>query len=239
MRGQILMIDDNPLDLKVAGLTLERIGYSCHGFTEPHAALVWLNDYTPQIILLDLQLANGATGFQMIKDFRRSPQTAKTPIVIISGKNDIADVRKAIKLGANDYIVKPLDALVIQEKMLKIGNSGPESFSGVDVPDHFEQAVFIRTPFRLLAVSEFGLRLAASTPIKPGTNMELGGFDQELFGFDQVMARCLSCDSSTEHNGFVVQFTFIGISERHRQTLRKACRYFYVMRRGPEEGTGA
>ncbi len=91
MNGSALVIDDNPLDLKVASSIIERSGYACFAFTDYKAGLEWCKENTPQIIFLDLQMPN-ITGYELIPILKAQPNTSKTPLFIISGKNQIEDV---------------------------------------------------------------------------------------------------------------------------------------------------
>lgn len=62
----------------------------------------------PDLILLDLMMPE-INGFEVLEILQNSPDTKHIPIVIISALEGQADIKRAIELGANDYIVKPID----------------------------------------------------------------------------------------------------------------------------------
>ncbi|MCI5618790.1 MAG: response regulator [Rikenellaceae bacterium] len=67
----------------------------------------------PDLILLDLMMP-GIDGFEVITRLRANPETADIHIVIISALNSTDDIARGFKLGANDFITKP----IIMEKLL-------------------------------------------------------------------------------------------------------------------------
>jgi CheY-like chemotaxis protein len=74
-----------------------------------------LNDI-PDLILLDLMMPV-VDGFQVLQQLQSCPELMHIPIIIISALNGQKDIRKAIELGAHDYICKPID---FEENPIKI-----------------------------------------------------------------------------------------------------------------------
>lgn len=229
MKGLVLIIDDNPLDIKVVSTVLERSGYSCHGFTEHTSGLDWLNKITPQVIFLDLQMPQ-ASGFDIIPLIRQKSNLSSVPIIIISGKNQIQDIKQAIQLGANDYIIKPVDPLVLQEKVRKFESLGQNDFFEALWPQEKPATAQILFPIHFLAISEFGLKASSPTPIHPGETIELGELPNDVFGSTKILLRCLSLDRTSNTN--IMQFTYVGMSESQRQLIRLFCRQLYVKSKG-------
>lgn len=224
MKGNILLIDDNPMDLKVITSVLEREGYACHGFTDYAQGLNWLLDHKPQIIFLDLQMPR-ITGYELIPILKKRIG-AETPIIIISGKNQSEDVVRAIQLGAVDYIVKPIDPMVLLEKVQKTDSKEKSEYFQVDIADSAGLAAHVRYPLEIRSVSEFGLRLKSTKAITPGTTFELYGISKENFAAEHLLLRSLSCE---EFEGvYRIQATFIGLTEAQRQTIRKFCKQCWL-----------
>lgn len=227
MKGQALIIDDSLLDIKIVSAVLESQGYACFGFTDYKEALKWTEENKPQLIFLDLQMPV-LTGYQLIPMLRRIENTEKCPIIIISGKNQIEDVKKAIKAGAHDYIVKPIDALVLQEKIKKMDPTlQGESFASTQVQKGTLDSIHIAVRIEMLEISEFGVKLQTSNLINPGEMIELGG-TQDLFGSEYILMRCLSSVKSGDGKSYISQFTFIGATEVNRVQIRQLCRKLWV-----------
>lgn len=230
MKGNILLIDDNPTDLKIAAGVLERVGYACFQFSEHVPALEWLALHRPTTVFLDLQMP-GMSGFELIKLFRGSAATAKTPIIIMSGLNQAEDVRRAVELGASDYLVKPLDPLVIQEKMQKADAEPDEEFPILQLGTGSGLKGAFTRSFVISGLSEFGMQVSCKHHLNPGDTIEVGQLPREVFGTDQVVLRCLSVEKDPASGGYAMRFTFVGLTEGQRQVLRKSCRQMWVQQK--------
>lgn len=230
MKGQILIIDDNAVDIKIATAALEKIGFACIGFVDYKQALDWLLDSKPQIILLDLQMPE-ISGFELIPTLRKNAQLKNIPLIIISGKNQSQDINKAIQLGANDYIIKPIDPLVIQEKVLKIDENTKSEFHSVDVSNLPYANGFFSKEFKILSLSEFGITVESNFNIKPNETIEAIGLSPQLTGIEKIMIRCLNITNSARENYFNIQFTFVGMKEAQRQFIRKLTRQIWIQSR--------
>lgn len=227
MKGQILLIDDNTMDIKIISSVLERSGYACYGYTNYKQALEWLQYNTPQFIFLDLQMPE-ITGYELIPILRKLNHILTTPIIIVSGKNQIEDVMKAIKLGANDYIVKPIDPLVLQEKIRQTKAVSSEEFHSVDVGSEEGVKAFFAKPLQIISVSEFGVRILSETQIPPGETIEIAGISNEFFGSERLLLRCLNCERDQSSQLYSMQMTYTGMSETQRQIIRKSCRQIWI-----------
>lgn len=63
----------------------------------------------------------GTSGFSLISTIRTQPSlNSKVPILMLTGKCDPADVEKAIAVGANDYMIKPIDPDLLMQKLNKL-----------------------------------------------------------------------------------------------------------------------
>jgi len=83
-------------------------------------AVMMLQTYGIDFALLDLNLSTKMTGLDILKEIRKSDRHKHLPVLMISGESDKANVIQSIKLGANDFIVKPIDQKSFADKILKI-----------------------------------------------------------------------------------------------------------------------
>jgi two-component system chemotaxis response regulator CheY len=102
------------------------LGHPCRFFEAESGeeALMMLQTYGIDFALLDLNLATKMTGLDILKEIRKSEKHKNLPVLMISGESDKANVIQSIKLGANDFIVKPVDQKSFGEKIQKIIKSG-------------------------------------------------------------------------------------------------------------------
>ena len=104
----ILVVDDDVLVCESLKEMLILEGFSADAVLDGQAALAKIKDDHYQMILSDIQMP-GLNGFELLKELKgRSPDTT---VIFITGHGHIAGAVEAIKLGAYDYIVKPIDDL--------------------------------------------------------------------------------------------------------------------------------
>jgi len=63
---------------------------------------------TPDLIVLDLMLPK-VDGYEVLENIRSKESTKDIPVIVLSAKHQVEDIRKAISLGANEYITKPFE----------------------------------------------------------------------------------------------------------------------------------
>ncbi len=117
MMTDIVLIEDNANDAELLLLAVRKAGLALNIKTlrDGAEALKYLNPDTAlpaltsiRLILLDLKLPK-LNGFQVLEELRRNAQFERIPIVVFTSSAVESDVHKAYKLGANSYIVKPID----------------------------------------------------------------------------------------------------------------------------------
>jgi two-component system, OmpR family, alkaline phosphatase synthesis response regulator PhoP len=103
-RRRVLVVDDEALIRKTVRLACEQEGYAVQEAENGREAMASLEEFRPDIILLDLMLPD-ISGFDICRDIRRAG--SKVPILILSAKTEEIDVVVGLEIGADDYIVKP------------------------------------------------------------------------------------------------------------------------------------
>ncbi|MEJ2045468.1 MAG: response regulator [Reinekea sp.] len=116
MSHKVLVVDDNPADLK----NLERIvtAQKMHSIsaTSGSEALEKARSELPDIILMDI-IMDGMDGFNTCRELSKDATLSKIPVVFVSGKNQKADQMWAAKQGAKALISKPYDDATIIEQL--------------------------------------------------------------------------------------------------------------------------
>ncbi len=103
---RIYVLDDNPVNLKVISGMLMRSGFQPELFTQVADYEKRLEEHVPNIAFLDLQLYND-TGFNVLERMKKSTKFCNIPVAILSASDSESDKRKAITLGAQEYLMKP------------------------------------------------------------------------------------------------------------------------------------
>lgn len=102
----ILIVEDEKPISDLIKMSLTRAGYHCVCVYDGIAAADLLEDHTYDLILLDVMLP-GADGFELMEYIR----PLGIPVIFITAKNSVNDRVKGLRMGAEDYIVKPFEVL--------------------------------------------------------------------------------------------------------------------------------
>lgn len=102
----ILIVEDDPNIAKSIEVTTSIVGYHCDHCADGLAAveMVMAGDY--DIVLLDIMLP-GLNGFEVIERIRSNG----TPVIFLTAMGDVTDKIKGLRMGAEDYIVKPFEVM--------------------------------------------------------------------------------------------------------------------------------
>jgi DNA-binding response OmpR family regulator len=106
-RPLILIVDDNPNNIKVLFDVLETAGFRTLIARDGQDALNKLDRAKPDLILLDVMLP-GINGFEACKQIKDNPVTAAIPVIFMTALSETDDKMQAFCCGAVDYITKPL-----------------------------------------------------------------------------------------------------------------------------------
>jgi CheY-like chemotaxis protein len=109
MNARILVVDDHPMNRKLAAALLESEGHSVVCVRDAAAALLAIGDTRPDLIVMDLQLP-AIDGLTLTRMLRCHPATHRIPIVAVSALAMRSDERLARAAGCDDFIPKPIDA---------------------------------------------------------------------------------------------------------------------------------
>lgn len=101
---RILIVDDEPSIVTLLQFNLEKAGYEVITSGDGRDALVRVEEASPDLILLDLMLP-GIDGMDVLKRLRAL--NIKTPVVMITARDEELDKVLGLELGADDYITKP------------------------------------------------------------------------------------------------------------------------------------
>ncbi len=102
----VLVVDDNPTNLRLLGGVLETQGYRLLEATDGAQALEVLERETPDLVLLDIQMPD-VSGTEVAQRVRTNPRTAHLKLVAITALAMPGDRETILKSGFNDYIAKP------------------------------------------------------------------------------------------------------------------------------------
>jgi CheY-like chemotaxis protein len=109
MAGEVvLVVDDNPMNLKLLRFILKRVGYDVREAADAEEALAILAGVVPAIILMDLQLP-GMDGLELTRRLKRDERTRAVPVVAVTAFAMAGDDQRAYAAGCDAYVTKPID----------------------------------------------------------------------------------------------------------------------------------
>lgn len=104
----ILIVDDNVTNLKLARILLTSEGYSVRTAVDAEQALATLENFHPDLVLMDIQLP-GMDGLELTRRLKASPDTRAIIVVALTAYAMKGDEEKALACGCSGYIAKPID----------------------------------------------------------------------------------------------------------------------------------
>jgi len=114
---KVLIVDDEPINRQVLINNLSLYNYAITEASNGHEALAAMeNGFIPDLILLDLMMPQ-MTGYEVCKKIRDRFPAYELPIVMLTAKNQVADIVEGFESGANDYLSKPIQK---QEMLARI-----------------------------------------------------------------------------------------------------------------------
>ena len=126
-RPLVMLVDDDFNQLDLFEAFLEALNCKSIKVSEGKDAPVTAEKYKPQLILMDIMMPE-ITGLQILKILKLKPSTKDIPVLMVTGEQKISDLETAFKLGAADYIIKPVDRGNFEEKVKKLLSSAGYSF---------------------------------------------------------------------------------------------------------------
>ena len=104
-KQKILVVDDDKHIAELISLYMMKEGYETQEIYDGKEAAAAVEDFQPDLILLDLMLP-GMDGYQVCTEVRK---TSRVPIIMLTAKGDERDELQGFQLGVDEYITKPIN----------------------------------------------------------------------------------------------------------------------------------
>jgi class 3 adenylate cyclase len=110
--GSLLVVDDSEMNRDMLARRLVRRGYTVAAAEDGRQALAMIAAQQFDLIILDIMMP-GLSGLDVLEDLRQRYAPSELPVIMATAKDQSDDIVLALKLGANDYVTKPLDFPVV------------------------------------------------------------------------------------------------------------------------------
>jgi CheY-like chemotaxis protein len=114
--GDILVVDDNPVNCDLLTRRLERQGYHAVAVESGEAALQLLDRDKFDLILLDL-LMPGMSGIEVLEHLKQDSVLRNVPVIVLSALDDMEKIVRCVLLGADDYLFKPYNPVLLKARI--------------------------------------------------------------------------------------------------------------------------
>lgn len=115
-KSSILIVEDEKGIQELICNTLEREGFSTNSAYSSSEALQVIITNNPDLIILDVMLPD-MDGLSLCKIFKNNSKTENIPVIMLTAKNDDADIIAGFSLGADDYITKPFNLDILLHRI--------------------------------------------------------------------------------------------------------------------------
>lgn len=221
---RVLLVDDNPSDRKIVRTVTERNGFLATEVEDGFKALEALNEEQFALFIVDLQMPK-MPGLQLVKRLRSNPDLAKTPILITSARNRPVDVVSAVQTGANDYIVKPMDIQVLEEKINRLSKGAGADWKLYQVPEESrttQVGLFMQT----MALNEIGAEVVSNMNLPMNTTFTYNFDLLNMKGLKDTLVKVEKARPGKDGTVYTVQF--IGLTDVDRKKIRLCCRDLWI-----------
>ena len=126
-----LAVDDSHLIRRVVSQFLTDLGFEVHTATHGEEALGWLlKNGAPDLITLDWNMP-GMDGFEFLTRMRKLDRFLGVKVIMLTARNDLEAVQKAVSAGADEYMMKPFTPEILEEKIRFLGFDLPGKESSI------------------------------------------------------------------------------------------------------------
>ena len=169
----ILILEDNETLALGLRTSLEVEGYKVECVTDGNDGLAWLEKHSPDLIVLDLMLP-GLNGFEVLKRYRARGGSAA--VLILSARNQEVDKVQGFRIGADDYVVKPIGVLEFLARVEAIiRRLAPTSRGSAPVDGRARNSQ--------LSFSDITVDLRTRTVLRGGKAVELSPMEFDFLAF--------------------------------------------------------
>lgn len=177
-----IVLDDDPDFVNILSVVLKTAGVSVSAYSTPQQFLAAVASTPPSICFVDLQIGGVMAGFEVIRSLRAKVGDA-LPILVVSAFSETRIIAHAMELGADDFLVKPIDSAVLGAKLkFALSRARAEKLPVQTIPLK-DAPLKLGLELAILSVDELGIEVQSRHLFKKGQMVTLESpYIQELTG---------------------------------------------------------
>lgn len=224
----VMIVEDNLADGLIIKHVVESMGYKAKLIQNPNNAFQELSEKSFCLVILDWQMPD-LNGIEFLRKMKSDDSLKNTPVILASGKNLIDDIRFAIRSGVSDYIVKPVDPLILESKV-KSAMLNHQNWAFTEIPFELNRnQSILTTAGELLSISEIGIIIKLSSPVPTGHTCEFQSDILRKSGINSVPVRAI--EQKQIDNVFITTMIFMGLKAADLKQIRILVRELHVIKK--------
>lgn len=219
--SRILLVDDDRELLTMAAALLVHAQFDVVCCQSAVEALEQIRSQEFDVIVTDANMSPH-TGYDLIRSIKLLPNYDLIPIAMLTGRREKRDVERALALGAEDYIVKPLDPESFIKKVKELAARREEhrlisKFAEIAV----DEVASCEVPLIITSLTEAGAALDSDHSLHVGSQIRLSSEIFNRIGIPNPSLRVTSCRPGELEGTYEIRTTFFGLDEKQLQKVRQ------------------
>ena len=221
--GRILVVDDDNDILKLAEQVLASAGHVVVTAGDAMRAMDLLSRLEFDMLISDANMPH-YSGFDLVSTVRKNSNLSHMSVAMLTGLRERKDVEKAVKAGVDDYIIKPIDPMLLIQKVAALFEKKPPAqypeivFSSLE-EGHRKASLVLN--FDLVSLSELGVVALTDFQMPSGHVIDLQcEFFKEL-AIEPPPVKVLSSEFDESLNKWRINFIYLGAHEAYLTKVRK------------------
>lgn len=118
-KARIVVADDNPTTTMIEAAILRKYDMECHIAQDGGQALDIVQSMNPDAVVLDINMPH-LDGFEVLAAIKNDPRTNNTHVIMLTSRQNEADIMRGFGLGADDYIIKPFNPMELVARLKRL-----------------------------------------------------------------------------------------------------------------------
>lgn len=125
MAARVLVVDDDPMVTRLVRINLELEQFEVEEAWDGKTAMRMIRENPPDLLVLDIMMPQ-MDGWEILRMVREDEKLKELPVVVLTAKVQDEDIARGWRMGADGYIVKPFNPVILGDELRKVLDASPE-----------------------------------------------------------------------------------------------------------------
>jgi CheY-like chemotaxis protein len=218
--ARILVVDDDPDVLKLVEKVLSMNHHQVFTASDAMKAMDLMNASLYDLLISDANMPR-FSGFDLVSTIKNNRRLDRMAVAMLTGLRERKDIEKAIRAGVDDYIVKPIDPMLLMQKVEALFEKKPPmERAEFNLPETYNFAeATAALEMRITNISETGLVLKSPIEIPAGLNVIVASDLFRKMDIPVPNMKVISCRKMVEFH-YDVKIAFLNINDKFCSKVR-------------------